>query len=177
VPTATTENVPLSEVTVLSTWDDEKRLLELPVGENGTVGVIKWVRADGRGMVIKLGFDREFNPVLQLGGDMISPDRPLTMDPYSVEAWMNPSWMEGPAHSNYAHKADRLRGLDEEVFLYCERISIQEGAVGETGTRGWVVDIVDSEEPKYPRYADICEGYINASTSVPQGPPSKTKPI
>ena len=167
---AVAKEVPLSRVTARSAWDDEERLLEIPVGESGTAGVILWSRSDGRGMMLKLGFDGEFNPALQLGGDMVSPNRPMTMDPNSVEAWMNPSWMDGPKHSKYLHKADRLSRLKEEVFVYSQRISIEEGPVGKTGKNGWVVDIIDCEGLRHSRYADICEGFIDTSTSVPKYP-------
>lgn len=165
------EEVPLSKVWSQCDWDDEKRLLELPVGESGTVGMISWARREGNGWLMKFGFDNGFNPALQLGGDLMSPNRPLTMDPNSMEAWMNPSWMDGPAHSKTLHKADRLTGLQEEVFIASMRISIEEGEIGDTGKRGWVIDIVD-HKPKYPRYADLCEGYINTSTSVRRFPMS-----
>ncbi|OBT80384.1 hypothetical protein VF21_00896 [Pseudogymnoascus sp. 05NY08] len=165
----TDEEVPLSKVWSQCAWDDEKRLLELPVGESGTVGIISWARRDGCGWLIKLGFDKGFNPALQLGGDLISPNRPLTMGHNSTEAWMDPSWMDGPEHSQYMHKADRLTGLQEEVFIASMRISIEEGEIGDTGKRGWVVDILDHQQ-KYPRYADFCEGYINTSTSIRKFP-------
>ncbi|KFY47541.1 hypothetical protein V496_10603 [Pseudogymnoascus sp. VKM F-4515 (FW-2607)] len=145
------EEVPLSKVWSQCDWDDEKRLLELPVGESGTVGMISWARRGGNGWLMKFGFDNGFNPALQLGGDLMSPNRPLTMDPNSMEAWMNPSWMDGPAHSKTLHKADRLTGLQEEVFIASMRISIEEGEIGDTGKRGWVIDIVD-HKPKYPRF-------------------------
>ncbi|KFY98268.1 hypothetical protein V498_01533 [Pseudogymnoascus sp. VKM F-4517 (FW-2822)] len=166
------EQVSLSTVTTTHiSWDDEKRLLELPVGKSGTLGMITWGRGDRRWELLKFGFDNEFNPALQLGGDYRSPNRPLTVDPQSDEAWINPSWMEGPAHSKYLHKADRLSGLHEEVFITEKRISIEEGEIGGTGKRGWVIDILD-HKPKYPRYQDLCEGYVNISTSVRRFPTS-----
>ncbi|KFY26672.1 hypothetical protein V493_03943 [Pseudogymnoascus sp. VKM F-4281 (FW-2241)] len=169
VQMTTTGEVPLSKVWAHCPWDDEKRLLELPVGESGTVGIISWARRGGNGWLMKFGFDKGFNPALQLGGDLISPNKPLTMNPNSTEAWMNPSWMDGPAHSKTLHKADRLTGLQEEVFIAGMRISIKVDEIEETGKRGWVIDIVD-HKPKYPRYADLCEGNINKSTSVRRFP-------
>lgn len=170
VQVTTGDKVSLSKVWAQCAWDDEKRLLELPVGESGTVGMISWVRHGGNGWFMKFGFDKGFNPALQLGGELISPNRPLTMDPNSTAAWMNPTWMDGPAHSKYLHRADRLTGLQEEVFIAGMRISIKEGDIGETGKKGWVVDIVDYK-PKYPRYGDFCEGYVNnASTSARKFP-------
>ncbi|KFY07034.1 hypothetical protein V492_07513 [Pseudogymnoascus sp. VKM F-4246] len=167
------EQVPLSDVTTRHTpWDDEKRLLELPVGKSGTVGMITWDRGDRRWELLKFGFDSEFNPVLQLGGDYRSPNRPMSVDPQSDEAWINPSWMDGPAHSKYVHRADRLNGLHEEVFLVEKRISIEEGDMGDTGKRGWVIDILD-HKPKYRRYQDLCEGCFNQSQSVRKFPMSK----
>ena len=167
------EQVSLSTVTTTHiAWDDEKRLLELPVGKSGTVGMITWGRGDRRWELLKFGFDNEFNPALQLGGDYRSPNRPLSMDPQSDEAWINPSWMDGPAHSKYLHKADRLNGLHEEVFITEKSISIEEGEMGETGKRGWVIDILDNK-PGYRRYADLCEGYINESMSVRKFPMSR----
>lgn len=169
VQNTTSDVVPLSKVWSRCDWDDEKRLLELPVGESGTVGMISWTRRDGNGWFMKFGFDKGFNPALQLGGDLMSPNRPLTMDPNSVEAWMDPSWMDGPEHSQYLHKADRLTGLQEEVFVASMRISIEQGEMGETGKRGWIIDIEDHKS-RYPRYADFCEGYINTTTSVRRFP-------
>ncbi|KFY77505.1 hypothetical protein V499_03135 [Pseudogymnoascus sp. VKM F-103] len=162
------EQVSLSTVDLATTqvaWDDEKRLLELPVGKNGTVGMITWARDGKNWEVLKFGFDNEFNPALQLGGDYRSPNRPFTMDPKSAEDWLDPSWMDGPAHSKYLHKADRLSGLHEEVFITEKRISIEEGEIGETGMRGWVIDILD-HTPRYRRYQDLCEGCVNLSKPV-----------
>ncbi|KFY49116.1 hypothetical protein V495_00704 [Pseudogymnoascus sp. VKM F-4514 (FW-929)] len=171
VRTTTDSEIPLSKVWSQCDWDDEKRLLELPVGESGTVGMISWNRQDGNGWFMKFGFDFEFNPVLQLGGDMVSPNRPLTMDPNSVEAWMNPTWMDGPAHSKYLHKADRMIGLEEEVFIASMRISIMLEEIDDTGKRAWIVDIADHKS-KYPRHADLCEGYVNEGISVRKLPKS-----
>jgi hypothetical protein len=171
VQTTTVSEIPLSKVWSKCDWDDEKRLLELPVGESGTVGMISWNRQGGNGWFMKFGFDFEFNPVLQLGGDMVSPNRPLTMDPNSVEAWMNPTWMDGPAHSKYLHKVDRMVGLEEEVFIASMRISIMLEEIDDTGKRAWIVDIVDHKS-KYPRHADLCEGYVNEGISVRRLPKS-----
>ncbi|KFY19920.1 hypothetical protein V491_04120 [Pseudogymnoascus sp. VKM F-3775] len=164
VKKTTSDVVPLSKVWSKCNWDDEKRLLELPVGESGTAGMISWARRDGNGWFMKFGFDKGFNPVLQLGGDLMSPNRPLAMDPNSPEAWMDPSWMDGPEHSKYLHKADRLTGLQEEVFIASMRISIEEGEMGETGKRGWIVDIEDHKS-KYPS--------IKSTAPLPAASPAK----
>ncbi|OAF59137.1 hypothetical protein VC83_04172 [Pseudogymnoascus destructans] len=127
------EQVSLSTVDLATTqvaWDDEKRLLELPVGKSGTVGMITWARGGKSWELLKFGFDNEFNPALQLGGDYRSPNRPLTMDPKSADDWLDPSWMDGPAHSKYLHKADRLGGLHEEIFITEKRIPLKRGRWG-----------------------------------------------
>lgn len=125
----------LGDVMAHGVWDGEKRLLEIPTGQSGTAGVM-CVRRDGKATTLKLGMDDEFNPRVQIGGMLASPD---AKDSYSFAGRMDPSWMDAPARSMYLHKGDRMMGLLKDGHPWS--ISIQEGFIPGTKKRGFILDI------------------------------------
>ena len=67
------DNRPISEVTCFNTRNDEDRILKMPTGSCGTAGVI-WYRTESGYSTLKLGFDRSFNPIIQFGGLLSTPN-------------------------------------------------------------------------------------------------------
>lgn len=79
-------------------WDDKERIVELPDGVYGTVGIVVWEiddTGDGHGLrrVARLGFTSDFAPLIEFGGDDSLPrkqrgDRPihiLSSDAFSYD--------------------------------------------------------------------------------------------
>lgn len=123
-----------SEVTTWGPWDDEERILKIPTGSNGTAGSI-WYKSNGKSYALKLGFDPEFNPVCQFGGQLSSPGS--TSTPRSFEGQMHPSWML--PRSDYLSKGDRLVGIRNDIYPH--RILVTDETI--EGQRMWVVDILN----------------------------------
>lgn len=132
---------PLSEVTTVrggTAWSDTDRIVTLPPGAGGTVAAI-WLCSPSRSYAVKVGFDDDFNPVVQYGGQLYSPVRP-PIPPQSEEAMLHPSWM-AVRHSDYLFRGDRVRGLQHDGYPW--RISLSWEVVG--GNRKmWVLDIADT---------------------------------
>jgi hypothetical protein len=146
----------ISKVTSWNQWNDDEKILQIPTGSNGTAGSI-WYKSNSGASVLKLGFDPEFNPVCQYGGNLFSPSsrssKSSFFDPKSFNAQMDPSWML--QRSDYLYKGDRLRGFNQE--RYPCRISITEETTG--SQRMWVLDIVDWESQQGgPKHNCICDG-------------------
>lgn len=139
----------LSEVAALSKWSDEERILEMPLGSTGTAGSI-YYKMGSRSTVLKLGFDLNFNPICQFGGNLYSPVKPPT-DPRSVEAQMDPSWMT-IGRSDYLHVGDRLSGYRNSDYAYS--MCITRERVGDRNM--WVVDIWDQSQTPSSYICDGC---------------------
>ncbi|KAM5353011.1 hypothetical protein ACJZ2D_017122 [Fusarium nematophilum] len=143
------ENDRVSEVNSLNKWSDEDRILEIPTGSSGTAGSI-WLISESRSWALKLGFDPDFNPVCQFGGHLFSPVKP-PMDPQSVAAQMDPSWMTIP-RSQYLHRGDRLSGYSKDDPSY--RILMRDETI--LNRRLWVLDILTLDHAL--RHDAICDG-------------------
>jgi hypothetical protein len=133
---------PISEVTTVrggQVWDDEQRIVTLPAGGGGTVAVI-WLRGrkDGhtKSNVLKVGFDDDFNPIVQYGGMLGSPGA-RAFAPDSYDGQMHPSWMTVP-RSDYLFRGNRSTGLLVDTFPW--RVSLIWAVVG-VGKKMWVLDI------------------------------------
>jgi hypothetical protein len=151
-PVQTVED--LSTVATRGEWDDEERIFEIPVGKSGTAGAIA-LHHDRGPITIKVGLDEEFNPHVQFGGRIQSPDRYQT-GRNAFEDTMHPSWMDKTTptrydggHQNFVHRGTRLGGLlheSHERWLAEDgardwRIFVFNGLIPKTGRMGWVVDI------------------------------------
>ncbi|KFY04166.1 hypothetical protein O988_00955 [Pseudogymnoascus sp. VKM F-3808] len=149
----------LSEVITRGKWDDEDRLFELAVGDSGTAGAI-FLREDGKSTTIKVGLDGAFNPRVQVGGSIFSPEIG-NLDIYSQAGRLHPSWMDAPSHSMYLHRGTRLEGLVKDDYSW--RITVHNGRIPKVGKMGWIVDIERSGEgggKDFSRICDGCDGHI-----------------
>ncbi|KAL5348459.1 hypothetical protein ACLOAV_006942 [Pseudogymnoascus australis] len=144
----------LSEVITRGEWDDEKRLFELAVGDSGTAGAI-FLREEGKATTIKVGLDGAFNPRVQVGGSIFSPEIG-NLDAYSEAGRLHPSWMDAPAHSMYLDRGTRLDGLLKDDYPW--RIEVHNGMIPNTGKMGWIVDIERSDGDKGKDFNRICDG-------------------
>lgn len=151
----------LSEVITRGTWDDEERLFELAIGDSGTAGAIFLNEAE-RSTTIKVGLDGEFNPRIQVGGNIFSPAKNL--DIYSEAGRLHPSWMDAPAHSMFLSRGTRLDGLLKEDYPW--RISVQNGLIPKTEKMGWIVDIEKSDGDRGKDFNRICDG-CNSVSNLP----------
>lgn len=151
----------LSEVITRGTWDDETRLFELAVGDSGTAGAI-FLREEGKSTTIKVGIDGSFNPRVQVGGSIFSPEIG-NLDVYSQAGRLHPSWMDAPAHSMYLNRGTRLDGLLKDNYPW--RISVQNGLIPKTGKMGWIVDIERSDGDRGKDFSRICDGCRSVSNS------------
>ncbi|RSL89393.1 hypothetical protein CDV31_015882 [Fusarium ambrosium] len=138
----------VSEVNSLNKWSDKDRVLEIPTGSSGTAGSI-WLSSKSGSRALKLGFDPDFNPICQFGGHLFSPVKP-PIEPQSVVAQMDPSWMTLP-RSQYLHCGDRLLGYCKDEYSY--RISITNEMTGNRGM--WVLDILTLDHDL--RHDAICD--------------------
>ncbi|OBT84267.1 hypothetical protein VE02_06966 [Pseudogymnoascus sp. 03VT05] len=152
--TPTNDDELISEVITRGDWDDDKRLFELKVGDSGTAGAI-FLRAVGKSTTIKVGLDGEFNPRVQVGGSIFSPEIG-NLDIYSEEGRLHPSWMHAPARSMYLHRGTRLDGLLVDDYPW--RVSVHNGMIPKTGRMGWIVDIEESDGDKGKEFHRICDG-------------------
>ncbi|OBT92006.1 hypothetical protein VE01_09952 [Pseudogymnoascus verrucosus] len=152
--TTTNEDESLSEVITRGEWDDEKRLFELKIGDSGTAGAIL-LREGGRTTTIKVGLDGVFNPRVQVGGSIFSPEIG-NLDIYSEAGRLHPSWMDAPARSMYLFRGTRLDGLLVDDYPW--RISVYNGVIPKTGRMGWIVDIENSDGNKGKEFNRICDG-------------------
>ncbi|KFZ03837.1 hypothetical protein V502_10619 [Pseudogymnoascus sp. VKM F-4520 (FW-2644)] len=155
----------LSEVITRGTWDDETRLFELAVGDSGTAGAI-FLREEGKSTTIKVGLDGAFNPRVQVGGSIFSPEIG-NLDIYSQEGRLHPSWMDAPAHSMYLNRGTRLDGLLKDDYPW--RIEVHNGRIPNTGKMGWIVDIEKSDGDKGKEFNRICDG-CGAVSNPPTDP-------
>ncbi|KAL6401311.1 Vegetative incompatibility protein HET-E-1 [Ilyonectria robusta] len=136
------QSYPISEVTTVpggQAWDDTQRIVTLPAGGGGTVAVI-WLRGEEDGCVrsnaVKVGFDDDFNPVVQYGGMLGSPGA-RAYAPDSYEGQMHPSWMT-VSRSDYLFRGNRSTGLLVDTYPW--RVSLIWAVVGGDKTM-WVLDI------------------------------------
>ncbi|OBT66178.1 hypothetical protein VE03_05090 [Pseudogymnoascus sp. 23342-1-I1] len=155
----TSDDEGFSEVATRGDWDDEKRIFELAVGDSGTAGAI-FLRDGDRATTIKVGFDGTFNPRVQVGGNISSPEIG-NMDGYSDAARLHPSWMDAPAHSMYLNRGTRLDGLLKDEYPW--RISVQNGKIPGTEKMGWIVDVEKSDGDRGKDFNRICDGCSSVS--------------
>ncbi|KFY22735.1 hypothetical protein V491_02736, partial [Pseudogymnoascus sp. VKM F-3775] len=151
----TSDEEGFSQVITRGSWSDEDRLFELAVGDSGTAGAIYLNENENRSTTIKVGLDGAFNPRVQVGGSIFSPEI-RNLDPYSEEGRLHPSWMDAPAHSMYLHRGTRLDGLLKDDYPW--RISVQNGMIPKTGKIGWIVDIERSDGDRGKEFNRICDG-------------------
>ncbi|RFU28338.1 hypothetical protein B7463_g7988, partial [Scytalidium lignicola] len=150
--TSTTNVVPpeFSEVTSWNKWNDDERILKIPTGENGTAGTI-WYRHNSQGRVLKLGFDNDFNPVCQFGGNLLSGSGLL--NPKSFAGQMDPSWIY--QKTDFLYKGDRMTGLYHDVYPWS--ISMEEQIIN--GQIVWTLEIKNLESGQQSANQDhICDG-------------------
>ncbi|KFY07970.1 hypothetical protein V492_06653 [Pseudogymnoascus sp. VKM F-4246] len=142
-----------TEVITRGEWNDEDRLFELELGDSGTAGALS---IPGMVMgVVKVGFDKTFNPRLQYGGSLFSPEIG-NLDVYSDEGRLHPSWMDAPARSMYLHRGTRLgRFVKDDNHT---RISMRDGFIPKVGKRGWIVDFEKSAETGGKETHHSCDG-------------------
>lgn len=145
-----------SRVNALMPWSDEERILRMPTGSSGTAGSI-WYEHGNRGTPLKLGFDSNFNPILQWGGRIYSHAGPQ-IGQRSKEAEMHPSWMDVPDQADSIHKGNRITGYVSKPTFY--RITMKDQVVN--GTRMWVVDIEDTSGKPY-HTGVACDGCFYVS--------------
>lgn len=151
----------LSEVITRGEWNDEDHLFELAVGDSGTAGAI-FLREEGKSTTIKVGLDGAFNPRVQVGGSIFSPEIG-NLDIYSQAGRLHPSWMDAPSHSMYLHRGTRLEGLVKDDYPW--RITVHNGRIPMIGKMGWIVDIEESEGSgggkEFNRMCDGCGAVRN----------------
>jgi hypothetical protein len=143
------EKANVSEVYSVMKWSDEERLLELPRGSGGTAGAI-YIQTGNRAQVLKLGFDEDFNPYCQWGGNLTGPIGP-SVDWRSLEAKLDPCWMK-IHRSDYLFKGDRLKGF--VGMSVRDRISMQYEDIN--GRMMWVLDITELEGEMHGAICDNC---------------------
>lgn len=154
----------LSQVITRGSWSDEDRLFELGVGDSGTAGAIFLRENINKSTTIKVGLDGEFNPRVQVGGSIFSPEI-RNLDPYSEAGRLHPSWMDAPAHSMFLFRGTRLDGLYKDDYPW--RISVQNGMIPKTGKIGWIVDIERSDEDRGKEFNRMCDGCSSVSINLP----------
>lgn len=129
----------LVDVKSRNTWSSKERLLEIPVGEHGTAGVLLYA-SKGAYSVLKLGFDSDFNPMCLLGGPAWGPaaasyvlDGDMDLPDKFI---LRSKWLD-IGDNDWVVPGQRLWGLRTEKFR--TKVSIQEGSLGDQAI--WIVDI------------------------------------
>jgi hypothetical protein len=140
----------LAAVSTWHIWNSETRILQIPVGQNGTAGVVWYSQTPTLTLnnfsysYLEFGFDDMFRPVVEFDGNLwrFSPTTTY-FAPHPSDFWANMR----SSHKSHAITGDKAHGINMKViprgFERMTNIPIHISVVDEVrnNQKIWVVDI------------------------------------